>query len=66
MEIEVGDIIKMKKPHPCGSSEWRILRVGMDFRLKCMGCNHLVMLPRRQVEKSCRAIRKEDSSQSTP
>ncbi|MGN0297912.1 MAG: DUF951 domain-containing protein [Lachnospiraceae bacterium] len=58
MEFQIGDIIKMKKPHPCGSSEWQVLRVGMDFRLKCMGCGHLVMLPRRQVEKSCRNIRK--------
>ena len=36
--FDVGDIIKMKKPHPCGSQEWEILRVGADFRLKCMGC----------------------------
>ena len=35
---EVGDIVKLKKPHPCGSSEWEILRVGADFRLKCTGC----------------------------
>ena len=34
----VGDIVKLKKPHPCGSSEWEILRVGADFRLKCQGC----------------------------
>ena len=37
---EVGDIVKLKKPHPCGSSEWEILRVGADFRLKCTGCGH--------------------------
>lgn len=38
MVYEVGDIVKLKKPHPCGSQEWEILRVGADFRLKCMGC----------------------------
>ena len=38
MVYEVGDIVKLKKPHPCGSYEWEILRVGADFRLKCMGC----------------------------
>ena len=44
-EYEVGDIVKLKKPHPCGSPEWEILRVGADFRLKCTGCGHQVMLP---------------------
>ena len=44
--FDVGDIIKMKKPHPCGSQEWEILRVGADFRLKCMGCGHQIMVPR--------------------
>ena len=57
MELIVGDIIKLKKQHPCGSQEWEVLRVGMDFRLKCMGCDHQVMLPRKQVEKSLRGIR---------
>ena len=42
MELNVGDVIKMKKKHPCGSNEWEILRVGADFRLKCMGCEHQV------------------------
>ena len=42
----VGDIIRMKKPHPCGTYEWEILRVGADFRLKCTGCGHQVMVPR--------------------
>ena len=39
-DYEVGDIVKLKKPHPCGSQEWEILRVGADFRLKCEGCGH--------------------------
>ena len=42
----------MKKPHPCGANEWEILRVGMDFRLKCKGCDHQVMVPRKLVEKN--------------
>ena len=41
MELIVGDIIKLKKQHPCGSQEWEVLRVGMDFRLKCMGCGQI-------------------------
>lgn len=55
----VGDIIKMKKPHPCGSHEWEILRVGADFRLKCVGCGHQIMVPRRLVEKNTREIKKK-------
>jgi len=51
-QYEVGNIIKMKKQHPCGSSEWEILRVGADFRLKCVGCGHQIMLSRRNVERS--------------
>lgn len=60
MEFEIGDIIKMKKPHPCGSSEWEVLRVGADFRLKCIGCGHQVMLARRLVEKNVRGVRKAE------
>ena len=54
MDFELGDVIKMEKAHPCGTNQWEILRVGMDFRLKCCGCGHQVMLPRKQVEKSFR------------
>lgn len=54
MDFKVGDVVKMKKAHPCGTNQWEILRVGMDFRLKCHGCGHQVMLPRKQVEKSFR------------
>ena len=57
MEYEVGDIVKLKKPHPCGSSEWEILRVGADFRLKCAGCGHQIMIARSLVEKNLREIR---------
>lgn len=52
MEFEIGSVIKMKKPHPCGENRWEILRVGMDFRLKCQGCGHQVMVPRKVVEKN--------------
>lgn len=56
MDIQVGDVLRMKKPHPCGSREWEVLRVGMDFRLKCRGCGRQVMLARRLVEKNVREI----------
>lgn len=57
MDIQVGNILKLKKQHPCGSKEWEVLRIGADFRLKCMGCGHQVMIARRQVEKNVREIR---------
>lgn len=52
MDFNIGDIVKTKKNHPCGSDEWEILRVGADFRIKCKGCGHMVMLPRVKFEKS--------------
>lgn len=55
---ETGDIVCLKKKHPCGSGEWEILRVGMDFRLKCMGCGHQIMLARRLVEKNTKEVKK--------
>lgn len=59
LELQVGDVIKMKKPHPCGANEWEILRTGMDFRLKCKGCDHQVMVSRKLVEKNFRGIIKK-------
>ncbi len=58
MIIELNDIIKLKKKHPCGSFEWQVLRVGADFRLKCIGCEHQVMLSRSLVEKNVKSITK--------
>lgn len=64
MDYEVGDIVKLKKQHPCGSHEWEILRVGADFRLKCAGCGHQIMIPRKQVEKNTRGLRKKKEQQA--
>lgn len=56
MDLHVGDIVTMKKPHPCGSRDWKLLRVGADIRLECLGCGHLLLLPRNKVEKSIRKV----------
>ena len=56
---EVGDLVTLKKPHPCGSKQWEILRVGADFRLKCCGCGHQVMLARTIVEKNTKQLQKK-------
>lgn len=59
MDIQIGDIITLKKPHPCGSKDWEVLRIGADFRLKCKGCDHQVMIARKLVEKNVRQIQKK-------
>ena len=60
MDIRLNDILVMKKPHPCGEKRWLVLRVGADFRLRCLGCGHEIMAPRRKVEKSIRKVIKEE------
>lgn len=62
MIFEVGDIVTLKKQHPCGSREWEILRVGADFRLKCAGCSHMIMVPRKLVEKNARGLTHGDGT----
>ena len=57
MDVRVGDILEMKKQHPCGSFEWEVLRIGADFRLKCVGCGHQIMIARKLVEKNVKEIR---------
>lgn len=56
MDVRLQDILVMKKNHPCGSREWLVLRTGMDFRLRCRGCGHEVMLPRSKAEKNIKQI----------
>lgn len=62
MDIKVGDVLQMKKPHPCGSHDWLVLRVGMDFKMRCTGCGHEVMLPRVKAEKNIKKIKAAENS----
>ena len=64
MDIHVGDVLKMKKAHPCGSQEWSVLRVGMDFKLRCEGCGHELMLPRSKAEKSIKRVLRTEEPQA--
>lgn len=59
MDVQLGDVLTMKKPHPCGEKRWKVLRTGMDFKLQCLGCGHEVMLPRSKAEKNIRKIERE-------
>ena len=56
MDVQVGDILVMTTEHPCGTKQWLVLRSGMDFRLRCTGCGHELMLPRSKAEKNIRQI----------
>ena len=61
MDVMVGDKLLMKKPHPCGCKEFIVLRVGMDFKIRCAGCGHEVMLPRLKCEKNIKKIMRENN-----
>lgn len=56
MDVMVGDIIEMKKQHPCGSKSFTVLRVGMDFKIRCNGCSHEVMVARNKIEKNIKKV----------
>jgi hypothetical protein len=56
----VGDIVQMRKQHPCGGFEWEVMRIGADFRIKCLGCQRQVMLPRPKFEKGVKKIIKSN------
>lgn len=45
-KYQVGDIVESKKKHPCGSNKWKVLRIGVDFKFQCLGCDHIIILPR--------------------
>ena len=60
MDIRIGDVLTMKKPHPCGSREWAVLRIGADFRLRCLGCGHEFMGARAKFEKNIKQVRRDE------
>lgn len=55
-QFELWDIVQMKKPHPCGTNEMEIIRMGMDIRIKCVGCQHSVLIPRAKFEKNMKKV----------
>lgn len=62
MDIRVGDILTMKKEHPCGSARWLVTRVGADFKLRCLGCGRDIMNPRAKVERYIKKIEREETA----
>ena len=63
MDIQVGDILTMKKEHPCGEKRWLVLRTGMDFKLRCLGCGHEVMGARSKFEHNIKKIDRPGAEQ---
>ncbi|AZB41126.1 DUF951 domain-containing protein [Bacillus sp. FJAT-42376] len=55
-EFDLNDIVEMKKPHPCGANRWKIIRLGMDIRIKCEGCGHSVMIPRKEFTRKMKKM----------
>ena len=67
MKLFIGDIVKTKKPHPCGGDEWEIMRVGADFRIRCLKCDHQAWIPRPKLEKSIKKVLKSNApAEDTP
>ena len=62
MDIRVGDILEMKKTHPCGAKQFNVLRIGADFKIKCVGCGHEIMVARFKAEKNIRQVTKNSST----
>lgn len=60
MDIQIGDVLTVKKSHPCGSKEFEVLRVGADFKIKCLGCGHLVTVARSKIEKNIRSVKRNE------
>jgi hypothetical protein len=60
--FHLGDVVQMKKPHPCGTNEMEIIRLGMDIRIKCTGCKHSVLIPRAKFEKRVKKVLRSASS----
>ncbi len=56
VRMREGDTVRLKKPHPCGANAWEIMRLGMDVKLRCTGCGHIVRLPRAKLERRVREI----------
>ena len=55
-EYGINDVVEMKKAHPCGTNAWKIIRLGMDIRIKCTGCSHSILMPRQEFNKKVKKV----------
>lgn len=56
IDFRIGDVVRLRRPHPCGGSDWAVVRIGADIGLRCLKCNHRVLLPRSKVERRTKAF----------
>jgi hypothetical protein len=63
--VQVGDVVEMRKGHPCGTNRWQVYRIGADIGLRCLGCQRRVMFPRRQFEKAVKKWISHQGEQET-
>ena len=56
VELNLGDTVRLRKPHPCGSTDWKIMRTGMDFRIQCLGCGHQAWITRVKLERQLKTV----------
>lgn len=63
MDVRVGDVLELKKSHPCGNKSFNVLRVGMDFKIECTVCGRQVMVPRSKIEKNIKKIVRDDDTE---
>ncbi len=66
LELFLGDVVRLRKPHPCGAFEWTVVRLGTDIGLRCHGCNHKVLLPRRTLEKRLKSFISRGVQETAP
>jgi hypothetical protein len=68
MQLKIGDIVRLRKAHPCGNTDWKIMRTGMDFRIECQGCRHQAWISRVKLERQIKEIlpATEDKLQDNP
>lgn len=62
VQLNLGDIVRLRKPHPCGCTDWKIMRTGMDFRIQCLGCGHQAWIPRVKLERQIKQILQHSDS----
>ena len=65
-DIHLGDIVRMRKPHPCGATDWQVVRLGADIGIRCQGCGRRVLLPRSQFTRQVKALVSRGESDATP
>lgn len=66
IQYQIGDIVQMKKKHPCGSDRWEVIQLGSDMRVKCCGCGHIVLIPRPKFLKGTKKVLNRDAEHERP